>query len=149
MSRQAVFTFLVLCLISSCCHGFTSLKLDPVMSTPLDSRPRILLHTNAPAGSRNNRMTLTKLCSKQEDNDDVEPVIVRGFEQDEISDQAWENIETGEPPKWIIMKEVSVVVWGRCSVSRVCIVENILLPLLWCSLALFFRFWESMSLRTF
>jgi hypothetical protein len=38
------------------------------------------------------------------------PVIVRGFDEDEISDEAWENIETGEPPKWIIMKEVSVLV---------------------------------------
>jgi len=37
-----------------------------------------------------------------------QPVIVRGFEQDEISDKAWENIEAGEPPKWVVMKEVIV-----------------------------------------
>jgi hypothetical protein len=47
------------------------------------------------------------------DNDTIEegdsdvPVIVRGFDQDEISDEVWENIETGEPPKWLVMKEVS------------------------------------------
>lgn len=54
---------------------------------------------------------MQRMYSKDQDKDaseeSSEPVIVRGFEQDEISDEAWENIDTGEPPKWIIMKEVS------------------------------------------
>lgn len=58
------------------------------------------------------------LYSKEDNNDETsiiesdskEPVIVRGFEQGEISDEAWENVETGEPPKWIVMKEVSAFV---------------------------------------
>jgi hypothetical protein len=61
------------------------------------------------------------LYSKEDNNDETsiiesdskEPVIVRGFEQGEISDEAWENVETGEPPKWIVMKEVRVSVWNH------------------------------------
>lgn len=52
--------------------------------------------------SNDNRINV----SIKEENDQ-QPMIVRGFEQDEISDEAWENIETGEPPKLLVMKEVS------------------------------------------
>lgn len=34
--------------------------------------------------------------------------ILRGDPDDELSEQMWEDIQTGEPPKWIIVKEVSV-----------------------------------------
>lgn len=35
--------------------------------------------------------------------------ILRGGPDDELSEQIWEDIQTGEPPKWIIVKEVSVL----------------------------------------
>lgn len=76
---------------------------------PTRKRPR----TNKRADrSKVNSRQIQRLHSKDDNNDTPEesnkPVIVRGFEQDEISDELWENIETGEPPKWIVVKEVSL-----------------------------------------
>jgi hypothetical protein len=34
-------------------------------------------------------------------------VIVRGSDADNIDGSVWEDLETGEPPRWMIMKEVS------------------------------------------
>ena len=32
--------------------------------------------------------------------------IIRGSPDDELSDQMWEDIQAGAPPKWLILKEV-------------------------------------------
>lgn len=53
-----------------------------------------------------------KLYSKEKDEEEFKfdpnmPVIMRGSQEDEISDEVWENVDTGEPPKLVIMKQVS------------------------------------------
>lgn len=55
----------------------------------------------------------TALASR-EDQDDIfslngseEPVLMRGSD-DEIDGSIFEDIETGRPPEWLVMKEVSV-----------------------------------------
>lgn len=40
------------------------------------------------------------------ENDD-DRVIIRGSEYDDIDGSIWEDLETGQPPKWLVMKEVS------------------------------------------
>ena len=40
-----------------------------------------------------------------------DPIIIRGSDADEIDGSLWEDIETGQPPKWLVMKEVSGQVW--------------------------------------
>lgn len=37
-------------------------------------------------------------------------IVTEGWEGEEISDEMWENIETGEPPKFMVIKQVSPVV---------------------------------------
>jgi hypothetical protein len=59
------------------------------------------------------RLAKWKLYSKEEDQEEFKfdpnmPVIMRGSQEDEISDEVWENVDTGEPPNLVIMKEVSV-----------------------------------------
>ena len=39
----------------------------------------------------------------------AEPIIIRGSDADDIDGSIWEDLETGEPPKWLVMKEVSLV----------------------------------------
>lgn len=36
-----------------------------------------------------------------------QPIIIRGSDADGIDGAIWEDLETGEPPKWMVMKEVS------------------------------------------
>jgi hypothetical protein len=61
------------------------------------------------------RRTQTRLCAKDENpKDDFKfdsnmPVIMRGSQEDEISSEVWENVDTGEPPKSVIMREVSLI----------------------------------------
>jgi len=53
----------------------------------------------------------------KEDDDDETPsppaqetternVIVRGSEGDTFTDEIWEEIDSGEPPKWMVLKEL-------------------------------------------
>jgi hypothetical protein len=44
--------------------------------------------------------------------------FVQGSPEDELSDQMWEEIRTGEPPQWLVLKEVSGLV---CLVFLLCI----------------------------
>lgn len=57
-------------------------------------------------------LSYPKLYSKVDDSDavekSIEPVIIRGFEESEISDETLEAIEDSEPSEWVIMKEVSL-----------------------------------------
>jgi hypothetical protein len=59
--------------------------------------------------------TRWQLYAKDEDEEEEftfdpnMPVIMRGSQEDEISTEVWENVDTGEPPKSVIMKEVSLV----------------------------------------
>jgi hypothetical protein len=61
------------------------------------------------------RLTQTRLCAKDENpKDDFKfdpnmPVIMRGSQEDEISTEVWENVDTGQPPDSVIMKEVSLI----------------------------------------
>jgi hypothetical protein len=43
------------------------------------------------------------------DPDDEELVIIRGSKSDDIDGAIWEDLESGQPPKWLVMKEVSKV----------------------------------------
>jgi hypothetical protein len=42
-----------------------------------------------------------------ESSSDSMPVIFRGSEEDDLDDGFWDDIETGQPPKWMVMKQVS------------------------------------------
>jgi hypothetical protein len=35
------------------------------------------------------------------------PVFIRGSGNDDIDGSIWEDLETGQPPQWMVMKEVS------------------------------------------
>ena len=42
------------------------------------------------------------------DEDSETPeIIIRGSENDTIDGSIWEDLETGQPPQWMVMKEVS------------------------------------------
>ena len=58
--------------------------------------------------SRSSSCTHALSDDKTENSSDPDsyPVIIRGGEGDEIDDAIWENIETGQPPQWMVMKEV-------------------------------------------
>jgi hypothetical protein len=43
---------------------------------------------------------------------DSMPVIIRGSEDDDLDDAIWDDIETGQPPEWMVMKEVSQSIFG-------------------------------------
>jgi hypothetical protein len=45
------------------------------------------------------------------ESSDSMPVIVRGSEDDDLDDALWDDIEGGQPPQWMVMKEVSQ---GKC-----------------------------------
>lgn len=47
------------------------------------------------------------------ESSDSMPVIVRGSEEDDLDDATWEDIETGQPPEWMVMKEVSQSIWWK------------------------------------
>ena len=34
------------------------------------------------------------------------PIIIRGSDNDDIDGSIWEDAETGQPPEWLVMKEV-------------------------------------------
>ncbi len=40
------------------------------------------------------------------DPDADELIVIRGSEGDDFDGAIWEDLETGQPPKWLIMKEV-------------------------------------------
>jgi hypothetical protein len=42
-----------------------------------------------------------------DDDDDSAQYIVRGSPEDDIPDQVWEDMQTGQPPQWLVIKEVS------------------------------------------
>lgn len=41
------------------------------------------------------------------DGSDEDSIIIRDSEADDIDGSIWEDLETGQPPEWLIMKEVS------------------------------------------
>ena len=47
------------------------------------------------------------------ESSDSMPVIVRGSEEDDLGDGVWDDIETGQPPQWMVMKEVSQTFWWK------------------------------------
>lgn len=58
------------------------------------------------------RITLSARGKEEEelpfplDIDGDTPIIIRGSENDDIDGSIWEDAETGQPPEWLVMKEV-------------------------------------------
>ena len=40
-------------------------------------------------------------------DDEAASVVIKGSEDDSLDGSIWESIETGKPPEWMVMKEVS------------------------------------------
>ena len=60
------------------------------------------------------RLTTDEKQEESGDNDDdtvVEQVILRGSEQDEVSEEFWQELEEGQPSEWSVMKEVGWCVY--------------------------------------
>jgi len=76
-----------------------------------------LAATQDTEGEEGGLSSLSSLSSL--DLDKEEMVIFRGSDGDEIDGAVWENIETGQPPQWLVMKEVREycvdVVWMQMS----------------------------------
>jgi hypothetical protein len=77
------------------------------------------LHTSSkiraqffPKQSRDLKVTLAVRDTEKEevlpsfDPDADELIVIRGSEGDDFDGAIWEDLETGQPPKWLIMKEV-------------------------------------------
>lgn len=83
----------------------------PPKTTERRQLARCLPHRTAPSC----RPRIFALASGKEDDDEMfafdlngeEPVILRGSDSEDIDGAIFEDLETGKPPEWLVMKEVS------------------------------------------
>jgi uncharacterized protein YjiS (DUF1127 family) len=76
---------------------------------------------------------------------DATQYFVQGSPEDELSDEMWEDIRTGEPPQWLVLKEVSGLM---CHVFLLSVYLDLLYAILSHHTYVSFRFLESTALLT-